>query len=56
VQALDLIPLFVEPLERSAFPYMITGSVAAMIYGMPRLTHDVDLVLDPAAVTALSRR
>lgn len=25
---------------------MVTGSVAAMVYGEPRLTHDVDLVVD----------
>jgi hypothetical protein len=26
--------------------YMVTGSTAAMIYGEPRLTHDIDLVVD----------
>jgi len=24
---------------------MVTGSTAAMLYGMPRVTHDIDLVL-----------
>jgi hypothetical protein len=40
------IELFVAPLERLGLPYMVTGSVASMLYGEPRLTLDVDLVLD----------
>jgi len=36
---------FIEPLERLGFPYCITGSVAASVYGEPRLTADVDVVL-----------
>lgn len=36
---------FIEPLERLALPYCITGSVAASVYGEPRLTADIDLVL-----------
>jgi len=45
VTAPDLIGLFVEPLERIDVPYMITGAVAAIIYGDPRFTRDIDLVL-----------
>jgi hypothetical protein len=36
---------FVEPLERLGIPYCITGSVATSVYGEPRLTADVDVVL-----------
>ncbi|MDP2325737.1 MAG: hypothetical protein Q8N51_17155 [Gammaproteobacteria bacterium] len=36
---------FIEPLERLALPYCITGSVAASVYGEPRLTADIDIVL-----------
>jgi hypothetical protein len=36
---------FVEPLERLGFPYCITGSVAASIYGEPRLTADIDVIV-----------
>ncbi len=39
-----LAPLL-EPLERLALPYCITGSVAASVYGEPRLTADIDIVL-----------
>jgi hypothetical protein len=41
----DLIALFVHPLEDAGIRYMISGSVAAMLYGEPRVTHDVDLVV-----------
>jgi hypothetical protein len=36
---------FLERLERLALPYCITGSVAASVYGEPRLTADIDVVL-----------
>ena len=42
----DLLSLFVDPLERLGLDYLVTGSVASMLYGEPRLTNDVDLVLD----------
>jgi hypothetical protein len=45
VLELDLIELFVQPLQDAGIRYMITGSVAAMLYGEPRVTHDVDLVV-----------
>lgn len=41
----DLVLLFTRPLERAGLRYFITGSIAGMIYGEPRLTMDVDLVL-----------
>ena len=36
---------FLEPLERLGLPYCVTDSVAASVYGEPRLTADVDIVL-----------
>lgn len=42
----DLVSNFVLRLNRTGLPYMITGSVACIVYGAPRMTHDVDLVLD----------
>ncbi len=41
----DLISLFVVPLNALGLTYMVTGSVAATIYGEPRLTNDIDLVM-----------
>ena len=41
----DLIELFVQPLNRLAIRYLVSGSVAAMLYGEPRVTHDIDLIV-----------
>lgn len=41
----DLIELFVGPLQTAGIRYFISGSVAAMLYGEPRVTHDIDLVV-----------
>ena len=40
----ELFLLFVCPLNRAGIRYVISGSVAAIFYGEPRLTHDVDFV------------
>jgi len=42
----DFIALFTEPLEQLAIPYMITGATAAILYGQPRLTNDIDVVIE----------
>ncbi|MGI8603777.1 MAG: hypothetical protein ACR2OZ_12375 [Verrucomicrobiales bacterium] len=34
-----------RPLNHAGIRYIITGSVAAIFYGEPRLTHDVDFVV-----------
>src|ERR1051326_9592126 len=41
----DLSLLFIRPLNRLGIRYIVTGSVAALLYGEPRLTHDVDFVV-----------
>lgn len=41
----DLFLLFIEPLNRVSIPYMVTGSAAVTVYGEPRLTNDVDIVI-----------
>jgi hypothetical protein len=41
----ELFLLFVRPLNRAGIRYVISGSVAAIFYGEPRLTHDVDFVI-----------
>ncbi|MBH0181632.1 MAG: hypothetical protein HP490_08165 [Nitrospira sp.] len=42
----ELLDRLVSALERLQIPYLITGSVAAMAYGEPRLTNDIDVVVD----------
>ena len=41
----ELFLLFVRPLNLLGIRYIIGGSVAAIFYGEPRLTHDVDFVV-----------
>lgn len=45
MQEPDLSLLFVRPLNELGIRYIISGSVAAILYGEPRLTHDVDLII-----------
>jgi hypothetical protein len=35
-----------QALERLEIPYMIAGSVAAIVYGEPRLTNDMDVIVE----------
>ena len=41
----ELSLLFVRPLNQLGVRYMVGGSVAAILYGEPRLTHDVDFIV-----------
>ena len=41
----SLFEPFIVRLERLAIPYVVTGSTAGMLYGEPRMTHDVDIVV-----------
>lgn len=42
----NLFQIFISRLNKLGVRYMVTGAVASVIYGEPRLTHDIDLVLD----------
>lgn len=41
----SLLEPFIARLERLGVPYFVTGSMAGILYGEPRLTHDVDIVV-----------
>ena len=41
----DLVSLFVEPLNHLGVTYLVTGAVAAIVYGEPCLTNDIDFVV-----------
>ncbi|MBW2066557.1 MAG: hypothetical protein JRJ03_16730 [Deltaproteobacteria bacterium] len=41
----SLTVAFISRLDKLEIPYVITGAVASIIYGEPRLTHDLDLVV-----------
>lgn len=51
----DELTLFVARLEAIGAPYMITGATAAILYGQPRVTNDLDVVLslDEGSLAAL---
>lgn len=51
----DELTRFVERLEAMRAPYMVTGATAAILYGQPRVTNDLDVVLslDDAGRAAL---
>jgi hypothetical protein len=57
MHGLDELSVFVERLETIGAPYMVTGATAAILYGQPRVTNDIDVVinLDEAARAALLR-
>ncbi len=41
----DIHRLLLHPLHRTGIEYMVTGAVAAIAYGEPRMTNDVDVVV-----------
>ena len=43
---LEVFTHVTSQLEQNDIPYMIVGSMAAMVYGEPRLTRDIDIVLN----------
>jgi len=42
----NIFHIFTTLLDGMGLRYMVTGAVASIIYGEPRLTHDVDLVVE----------
>ena len=42
----SLLELFARRLNTVGVPYMVTGSVAAIAYGEPRMTNDLDIVVE----------
>ena len=46
MQESNLFGVFLSRLETSGLQYMVTGAAASIIYGEPRLTHDIDLVVE----------
>lgn len=42
----DLLRMAIDCLERLQIPYLVCGSVASGGYGEPRMTRDIDIVID----------
>jgi hypothetical protein len=45
MQNLNLFTIFTDKLVEGKIEYVVTGSVASIVYGEPRLTHDIDIVI-----------
>ena len=45
MEQLEVIRLVADRLEKLGTPYFITGSIASSYYGIPRYTHDLDVVI-----------
>jgi hypothetical protein len=43
---LDVLKAVTAELERAGIPYMVTGSMAANFYAVPRMTRDIDVVIE----------
>ena len=46
----DVKPVFEKlrsALEAAGIPYFVTGSFASAVHGVPRATHDIDIVISP---------
>jgi hypothetical protein len=46
VEQSDVFRLFVEAAERLGIAYFVTGSMASIVHGEPRLTLDLDVVVE----------
>ena len=42
----NIFAIFTSRLNDLNIRYMVTGSVASIVYGEPRMTHDIDLVIE----------
>jgi hypothetical protein len=46
----ELLQYAIQSLERLGITYMVVGSLASSVYGEPRSTLDIDIVIAPTAV------
>lgn len=45
-EQLAVLELAVSRLEAAGIPYLVTGSIALAVYATPRMTRDIDIVID----------
>lgn len=51
-EELEILKLTCKRLEDSKIPYMLTGSLAANFYAVPRMTRDIDIVVEILEINA----
>ena len=47
------LKLVLDALEQADIPYMLVGSFASNLYGVPRATQDADVVISPDPTLSL---
>ncbi len=54
----ELVIAVIEALEAESIPYFLAGSIASMVYGIPRATKDVEFVVEigGGGIDRLARR
>jgi hypothetical protein len=53
-EEIEVLRIVTERLEAAEMPYMVTGSMALGVYAVPRMTRDIDLVVELAAADAIA--
>ena len=48
-EELDVLRIVTERLDAAGIPYMVTGSMAVNYYAVPRMTRDIDVVVELSA-------
>ena len=48
-EEIEVLKIVTERLDVAGIPYMVTGSMAVSFYAIPRMTRDIDLVVELAA-------
>jgi hypothetical protein len=45
-EELEILKEVTRRLDRAKFAYMVTGSIATNLYTIPRMTRDIDIVVE----------
>lgn len=43
----EFVDIITSTLNKSRIPYMISGSICSSFHGQPRMTNDMDIIIDP---------
>jgi hypothetical protein len=46
IDLISLLQLVVDRLEKLKIPYVVTGGLAVSYWGLPRSTHDIDIIIE----------
>ena len=49
---LDQLPTVFASFQRNDVKYLVSGGIAAVLYGVPRATFDLDILIEPTKVNA----